>query len=123
MIGLAAGDDYKSTRFSLTLTPDQQVFSINVPIFNDDIVEGRETFTAKLTSSHEQVTLVNSSVTATILDDDKVSVKFNRLEYSVNEDESVAVLLVRKEGQNEIPIHITVSTEDGSAISKSSNIF
>ena len=93
-------------------------FSIVVPIIDDDSVEGMETFTAKLTSSQEQLLLVNSSVDVTILDDDTVRMRLDQLEYSVFEEDRVAVLSVRKEGKNDIPIRVVVSTADGSAVGK-----
>ena len=107
---------------SLNLTPDQRIFSIVVPIINDDTVEGAETFTAKLTSSQEQVLLVNSTINITILNDDKISIGYDQLEYLVNEEDGFVTLLVRKDGQNDIPVNFVASTEDGSATSKFSSI-
>jgi hypothetical protein len=72
-----------------------------------------------LSTSLEQVTLINSTIDVIILDDDQVCIKFNQMEYKASEEESVATLWISKDGMNDIPIHITVSTEDGTAASKS----
>lgn len=90
-----------------------------MPIIDDGTVEGTEVFTGRLTSSQEQVMLINSTMNITILDDDKIGVRFDQVEYSVNEEDSVVTLRVRKEGRNEIPIDLIVSTEGGNATSKS----
>ena len=115
----SAGKDYESTSLSLTLSPDQLTVSFGVPIVNDHTVEGVETFKGLLSTSLEQVMLINSTVNVTILDDDNVCVKFDQLEYSASEEERITALQIRKEGLNDIPIHIIISTEDGSAVSKS----
>ena len=88
-----------------------------MPIIDDNSVERGELFRGVLSSSLEQVTLINSTIDVTILDDDKVCIKFNQVEYKVSEEEGIATLSLSKEGMNDIPIHITVSTEDGNATS------
>ena len=102
---------------SLTLSPDQLAVSFSVPIIDDNSVERGEVFRGVLSSSLEQVTLINSTINVTILDDDKVCIKFNQVEYKVSEEEGIVTLSLSKEGMNDIPIHITVSTEDGNATS------
>ena len=119
---LSAGTDYESQSLSLTLSPDQLSVSFGVPIMDDNSVEGAETFRGVLSTSLEQVMLINSTVNVTILDDDEVYIKFNQLEYRASEEESIATLWISKEGLNNIPIHITVSTEDGTATSKSHHV-
>lgn len=104
---------------SLTLSPDQLVISFSVPIIDDNSVEGAETFRGVLSTSLESVMLINSTISVTILDDDEVCIKFNQVVYRVSEEEGIATLSVSKEGLNNIPIHIAISTEDGTAISKS----
>ena len=117
-----AGKDYESTSLSLTLSPDQLVVTFSVPIINDNSVESTEGFRGVLSTSLEQVTLVNSTINVTILDDDEVCIRFNQLEYRASEEEGTATLWVRKEGLNDIPIHVTVSAEDGTATSKSHHV-
>ena len=114
---LSAGSDYESISLSLTLSPDQLAVSFSVPIIDDNSVERGEVFRGVLSSSLEQVTLINSTIDVTILDDDKVCIKFNQVEYKVSEEEGIVTLSLSKEGMNDIPIHITVSTEDGNATS------
>ena len=118
---LSAGSDYESISLSLTLSPDQLAVSFSVPIIDDNSVERGEVFRGVLSSSLEQVTLINSTIDVTILDDDKVCIKFNQVEYKASEEEGIATLLLSKEGMNDIPIHITVSTKDGNATSTSCN--
>ena len=107
---------------SLTLSPDQMSVSFGVAIMDDNSVEGAEAFRGVLSTSLEQVTLFNSTINVTILDDDEVYIKFNQLEYKASEEESIVTLWIGKEGLNDIPIHITVSTEDGTATSKSHHV-
>lgn len=116
---LSAGTDYESQSLSLTLSPDQLAVSFAVPVMNDSSVERAEAFRGVLSTRLEHVTLINSTINVTILDDDEVCIKFNQLEYRASEEEGIATLWVRKEGLNDIPIHIAVSTEGGTATSES----
>ena len=90
-------------------------------IIDDNGVEGAEVFRVVLSTSLEQVTIINSTIDVIILDDDMVCIKFNQVEYRASEEEGVATLSLSKEGINDIPIHITVGTEDGNATSTSHN--
>ena len=91
-------------------------------IINDNSVEGAEEFRGVLSTSLQQVTIINSTLNLTILDDDEVCIKFNLLEYRASEEDGIATVWIRKEGLNDVPIHVTVTTEDGTATSKSHHV-
>jgi hypothetical protein len=64
-----AGQDYAATQAVLTFEPGQVVQHAAVPILNDELPEGVETFRVRL-SNPVHVTLHNTEATGIILDDD-----------------------------------------------------
>ena len=44
-----------------------------------------------------------------------VEIEFDPTSYTVNEDDGTVTLIVRKRGQNEIPVTVVISTSTGSA--------
>ena len=89
-----AGEDYTlATRDSVTLTALNSRATVRIPILNDDLYEGDETFAiALLSSSHPDVQLGEDAV-VTITNDDSVTVDFIGPDsYTVNEgDGPVAI--------------------------------
>jgi chitinase len=68
--GSAIGDaDYQSADDVLTFAPGETVKTISIPIFGDDLAEGKETFTVTL-SAAENATIGTAQTTVTITDDD-----------------------------------------------------
>ncbi|MCG2463005.1 hypothetical protein K8352_19790, partial [Flavobacteriaceae bacterium F89] len=73
MDGTATGGgvDYTGTPSNLTFTGTaNETQTITVPIVDDNIVEGTETFTVQLGTPTNGVTLAKGSATGTITDDD-----------------------------------------------------
>jgi hypothetical protein len=64
-----AGIDYTATAGTLTFSPGQTSKTVTLTIRGDDVFEGDETFTLKL-SSPTNVTVARGTSTITILDDD-----------------------------------------------------
>ena len=64
-----AGDDYTSTRETLTFAAQTRNQTISVPVMNDTDDEEDETFTVTL-STPANATILRAAATGTILDDD-----------------------------------------------------
>ena len=64
-----AGSDYTSGSGTLTFNPGDTVKSFNIPIINDTVLEGDETFTVAF-SNAAGASLATSSITVTIEDND-----------------------------------------------------
>ena len=68
----SAPSDYTSTSQSVTFAPNEQTRTVTVPIVNDQIDEGSESFSAEISlpSGSTGVNIGDAVATATIQDDD-----------------------------------------------------
>ena len=111
-----AGQDYAATSGRLTFTNGEITHQIAVPIFNDGLVEGDESFIVTLNNPSPGATLGTlASRALTIIDNDQ-GVEFSATNYFASERARQAVLRVgrRDDGTNAIFIHY--STASGSAL-------
>ena len=70
-LSFTAGSDYNQPMVTtVTFGPDQTSASYPVPIVDDSNIEDTETFTATLSNTESNVTIVDDIATVTILDED-----------------------------------------------------
>ncbi|HEX5615727.1 MAG TPA: Calx-beta domain-containing protein [Acidimicrobiia bacterium] len=109
-----AGDDYTATSDTLTFTPGGALSaSISVPVLDDSVFEGNETFDLTLTSA-TNATLGESASVVTVLEDDDpdlVVTGGNALENAPTVTFTVAL-----SADPTNPVPVTYATADGSAI-------
>ena len=129
--------DYTSAETDLTFTPESSRLCVNIPITNDTVVEGNETFTVTVTSNDTTVqTGPNSNSTVTIIDNDgrqcrhilnvihwcftELTIGFDPSTYTVNEtDMTVQVCASIQDGSLQRDAVVTLSTSDGTATGNS----
>ncbi|MFM1768765.1 MAG: hypothetical protein RJA22_1294 [Verrucomicrobiota bacterium] len=110
-----AGSDYTNVSQQLTFGANEFSKTITVPIVSDQLLEGDETFTLLLTNATGGTTLIQPrSTVVTILEDD-VSLAFSSATYAVRENETNAVITVRRLGGTAGLSTVTLVTQSGSA--------
>ncbi|WP_343990522.1 Calx-beta domain-containing protein, partial [Kangiella japonica] len=110
-----AGSDYTATSGTQTFTgTNGETITISVPITNDTIVEGDETFTLDLSNlTSTSVTFSDNQGLGTITDNDGASVAIN--DVSIAEDGVNAVFTVTLTGDVQDGFTLNYTTNDGTA--------
>jgi hypothetical protein len=110
-----AGADYTATSGTLTWADgDTANKIISVPILNDAILEGNETFTVTLSAPTGGAVLATiTQATVTIIDDDTVT--FSIANVSVNERAGTATLTVTKAGTSALSNAVNYASANGTA--------
>ena len=113
-----AGDDYTSTRETLTFAPQTQNQTISVPVVNDTDDEEDETFTVTL-STPANATIFRATATGTILDDDgELSPSLPTLsieDAAVSEGAGNAVFTVALSAASDEVVTVAYETSPGTA--------
>lgn len=115
-VNATAGVDYTGVSGTLTFLEGQRTATFTVPVLDDALVEGPETFTLTL-SNPTGGTSVNpalSKATVRIVDDD-TAIQFASPTYSVREDGVVAVVRVDRVGVLTGTGTVAYATSDGTA--------
>ena len=112
-----AGDDYGSVETRVTFDANQTVRTVTIPIVNDTLAEGSETFVIRLSDPSPGVTLgTPATATATITDNDVAgTLRFEKATYSVTEDGGSVVLKVLRSGGLASGVTVRFTTMDGGA--------
>ena len=109
------GLDYTATNATLVFAPGEKVELFTVPILNDGLREGNETFRVTLSNPTNCLLGPRNTVTVTILDNDP-GVQFEFNEYWVQEtDGALAVKVLRGNDGNLAPFTVDFATADLSA--------
>ena len=105
-----------------TIPAGSTTTTVSIPINNDSVYEGDETFTVTLSNQTFGANRVNSPNapptvgTATIQDNDTApTVQFSSATYSVNENVPMVTVTITKSGATELNATVTYNTSDGSA--------
>jgi hypothetical protein len=107
-----AGTDYSVTDVSVTFEPGEVEACTDVPITDDGILEGKETFELCVTNEEDVKT------TVTILDDDDVTVDFVSHEVIyVYESMAMFNICIVRRGEASCPVTAYLSTCDASSTS------
>jgi hypothetical protein len=111
-----AGSDYTSTSGALTFNPGVTSQTINVPINNDTVVEGNESFTVTLSGPVNAILGATMTHTYTINNDDNAgTIQFSSGTYSVNENGGSILITVSRTGGSSGAVGVSYATSNGSA--------
>ncbi len=91
--------------------------TITVPIFDDQAVEGNETFAVNLSGPGALYDFDQSTATVTIIDNETSSVSFSATSYSVTENGGHATITLLRTGNTNTAGRVKVSTVGGTATS------
>jgi len=109
-----AGEDYEAVSGDVSFAPGETSQTVAVTVFGDGVDESAETFTLEL-SGAQNATLVNASVTATIVDNDGVpSLSIGGV--TVAEDAATASFPVTLSNPAANPVTVDYTTVDGTAV-------
>lgn len=112
-----ANADYHGVSGTITFPPKSTIQTITVPIPCDDVAEANKSFTLNL-SNPVNATLVNSTATGTIIDDDATP-EFSVSDVLINEgdkgNKEVRIPVTLKQAYVS-PVRVFCSTVDGTAI-------
>ena len=108
-----AGADYETATGTLHIAPGETAGTITVPIFEDDVREGDETFSLAL-SGAQNASLRLATGTGTILDND-AEPSLNIDDVAVAEDAGSAVFSVTLSGPSAAAVSVAYATEDETA--------
>lgn len=101
---------------ALNFTNGESVKVVLVPINNDLLVEGDETFRVELSSPSLGAQIVGiTSATNTIIDND-ASLRFSNSEYTVSENGVQATITVLREAFTNSTVAVNFATGDGTAV-------
>jgi uncharacterized repeat protein (TIGR01451 family)/uncharacterized delta-60 repeat protein len=110
-----AGFDYVATGGSLIFTNGETVKTFTVPILQDTLVEGDETFTISIASQDPTAQILSpSNALVTIIDDD-AGFKLSSPTYSVNEGGVRATIAVLRTGILTNTVSVSFATSNGTA--------
>ncbi|MDZ7858593.1 Calx-beta domain-containing protein [Sphaerotilus sp.] len=121
-----AGSDYTAVTGTLTFAPGERTKTISVPINDDTVFEGPETFTINLSSPSDNALIVDGLGLGTIKDDGTGTVpdgvtptddrpKATINDVIVNEAAGTATFTVTLAGTATTPVTIDFATADGTA--------
>ena len=68
---LKGGVDYRDEFQTIEKLPNETTKDVRIPIINDDLVEGTETFTVFITTAEQALAIPLDRITITIIDDDR----------------------------------------------------
>ena len=110
-----AGFDYIASSGVLTFTNGETVKTFTVPILQDTIVEGDETFTISLASQDQSAQILSPSNTLVTIIDDDAGFKLSSPTYSVNEGGVRATINVLRTGILTNIVSVSFATSNGTA--------
>ncbi|XP_028399458.1 uncharacterized protein LOC114522881 [Dendronephthya gigantea] len=115
-IGNAESADFGViTKRDITFDPGQSSKTVDIQIINDGIVENDESFIVSLETTHPRVQFNRSEASVKIIDDDNVSIRFQKAQYIVNEDDGSVQVSCQIIGSTAINLNYLVHIEEGSA--------
>lgn len=110
----AAGSDYTAVANTLTFTPLVDSATITVPLLDDTVYEGNETFTINLSSPTNGAGISTPSATVTIQENDAAP-SLTIGDVTVNEYAGTATFYVTKTGSSSLTHSVNYATADGTA--------
>ena len=118
--GTTTSTDFTAPTTPLTIAVGSTTQTLTIPINNDEIHEGEETFTLALTNLVGAVFADGSnafSQVITIADNETPTLKFAQTTLDVAESVGMAEVIVNLSGATNNPVVITYETVDGTAVS------
>lgn len=113
-----AGVDYSPVSGVLTFAPGETLKTITIPILDDNIIEGNETFGLLLTNVVGSVALGQATSTVTIVDNDfrAGTLTFSATLFSTNEAAGAFTITVLRTNGSTGPISVNYATAPGNAV-------
>jgi uncharacterized repeat protein (TIGR01451 family) len=110
------GDDFTAASGVLVFTNGEVVRTITVPIIDDTLVEGDETFTVTLSNPAGGAVLVGNAVATVTITDNDAGISFSSPTYSVSEAGVQAVITVVRSNVLTNTVSVSYTTQDGTAV-------
>ena len=111
-----AGSDYTATSGTLAFAPNQTSATVSVPLLDDDVHEGDETFALELSNPVGTPTPTTSAATATAtIAENDARPELSIADASASEDDASVVLTVTRTGATGGADSVDFSTADGTA--------
>jgi hypothetical protein len=109
------GSDFSITNGMLTFAPGDTAKTITVPLTNDGVAEGEESFRVVLfgATGNASLGLDRATVTITTVD---TAVQFSAPTYSVSESAVQATIVVTRTGSRVLPLAVEYEASDGTAV-------
>ena len=115
-----AGSDFTATSGTLTFTPADTEMTFTVPVLDDTIYEGDETFNVSLANPTFASLGSPSSAVVTITDDDSLpEIVLSSDTYSVDEGGESVTITAQINGARTMDVTIDYATADGTALAGS----
>ncbi len=118
------GADFGATSGTISFASGQTNRTLNVPIFEDSVIEGNETFTITLSNPTGGATLGRATAQVRIVDNDFTPGDPGRLEFDVStlnisEDVGTASVVVRRSGGVTGTVGVGIESLNGTALAGS----
>ena len=110
-----AGADYTTTSGTLSFAAGQTSATFNVPILDDNLVEGSETFNVTLSAPTGGTLGATSAAVVTITDFEPGQLQFSAATGSVNENGGSITITVTRTGGTDGAVSASYTTSNGSA--------
>ena len=110
-----AGADYTATGGALNFTNGEALKIISIPIVNDLLVEGNETFGIELSTPSLGAQIFGVTLATNTIVDNDASVRFSSATYNVTENGVQATISVVREAITNSTVAVNYSTSDGTA--------
>ena len=103
----------------MTFPAGSTTATVDIPIVNDNVVEGTEDFTATISTANTGFPSISAgdddTATISIVDNDDLEVNFNPTQYSVNEGDGSVTLTLVANATASFDYTVEVLTQDGTA--------
>jgi uncharacterized delta-60 repeat protein/uncharacterized repeat protein (TIGR01451 family) len=110
-----AGQDYSPAAGILTFNPGESLKALNIPILDDDAIEGDESFSVVLSNPSPGVQLANPSTAAVVILDNDTGFSFTNSVVQVFENGTNAVITVVRTNTGTGTVSVNYATENGTA--------
>jgi M6 family metalloprotease-like protein len=115
----SAGSDYSATSGTITFADGETSKTITVPVSEDAIYEGNESFKVTL-SNQSDGNIIKPDATVTIVDNDAApQITFDASDYSVAEDGGSVTVTVNRSGNTNGTVSVNYTTVNGTALAGS----
>ena len=110
-----SGDDFAETEGDLNFTANETNKVIAIPILNDTIADGNETFSISLSGVAGGATLGTITNAVLTIIDDESSIRIGSSSYILTEGVTNLAVTFFRDGSRVTPVSVDFATEDGSA--------
>ncbi|KAB7500158.1 Extracellular matrix protein FRAS1 [Armadillidium nasatum] len=113
--------DYVPLSLSINFGEDSREKFCEVAIVDDDVLEGKDTFSVKLTNArYSLIGKPKKSVVSITDNEDRPSLSFDSDKYNIDEDSGFIFVPVKRTGDNQVAASVYCLTKDLTAVGSSS---